>query len=97
MMSSQTEKSTAEEDSDIIEFLNRKLANLTVHSDATEVLGSNDGLPFCEVSTLVRVLIITTIFSHIISSFVFSYLLNGVLYLLLATTILTGNFICSSF
>ena len=55
-MTTQTEKSTAEEDSDIIEFLNRKLANLTVHSDATEVLGSNDGLPVCEVSTLVRVL-----------------------------------------
>ncbi|GBC09862.1 hypothetical protein RclHR1_09170010 [Rhizophagus clarus] len=51
-MASQTEKNTAEEDSDIIEFLNRKLANLTVNSDATEVLGSSDGLPVCEVSTL---------------------------------------------
>ncbi|CAI2166005.1 18836_t:CDS:10 [Funneliformis geosporum] len=51
-MTYQTEKSTAEEDSDIIEFLNRKLANLTVNSDATEVLGNNDGLPVCEVSTL---------------------------------------------
>lgn len=58
-MTSQTEKNTAEEDSDIIEFLNRKLANLTVNSDATEVLGSSDGLPVCEVSTLVRVLIVT--------------------------------------
>jgi hypothetical protein len=62
-MASQTEKNTAEEDSDIIEFLNRKLANLTVHSDATEVLGSSDGLPVCEVSTLVRVLIDITSFS----------------------------------
>ncbi|CAG8795273.1 34882_t:CDS:10, partial [Gigaspora margarita] len=46
-------KSTAEEDSDIIEFLNRKLANLSVATDAAEVLGKNDdGLPVCEVSML---------------------------------------------
>ncbi|CAG8508013.1 5958_t:CDS:10 [Dentiscutata erythropus] len=52
-MTTHTEKSTAEEDSDIIEFLNRKLANLTVASDAAEVLGKNDdGLPVCEVSML---------------------------------------------
>ncbi|CAG8448925.1 4769_t:CDS:10, partial [Scutellospora calospora] len=53
-MTSHTEKSTAEEDSDIIEFLNRKLANLSVESDAAaEVLGKNDdGLPVCEVSML---------------------------------------------
>ncbi|CAG8543403.1 21981_t:CDS:10 [Cetraspora pellucida] len=52
-MTSHTEKSTAEEDSDIIEFLNRKLANLSVASDAAEVLGKNDdGLPVCEVSML---------------------------------------------
>ncbi|CAG8501172.1 5238_t:CDS:2 [Acaulospora colombiana] len=52
-MTSHTEKNTAEEDSDIIEFLNRKLANLSVVSDATEVLGKNDdGLPVCEVSML---------------------------------------------
>ncbi len=56
LMTNYTEKNTAEEDSDIIEFLNRKLANLTVNSDATEVLGSNDGLPVCEVSALVCVL-----------------------------------------
>lgn len=53
-MTLHTEKSTAEEDSDIIEFLNRKLANLSVASDAAEVLGKNDdGLPICEVSMLV--------------------------------------------
>ncbi|RHZ83379.1 hypothetical protein Glove_95g27 [Diversispora epigaea] len=52
-MTLHTEKSTAEEDSDIIEFLNRKLANLSVASDAAEVLGKNDdGLPICEVSML---------------------------------------------
>nr|CAG8614677.1 14680_t:CDS:10 [Entrophospora candida]CAG8625244.1 5371_t:CDS:10 [Entrophospora candida] len=46
-----TEKSTAEEDSDIIEFLNRKLANLSVTSESTNTSG-NDGLPICEASEL---------------------------------------------
>lgn len=55
MSSSNTKKNTAGEDSDILEFLNRKLANLSVSSndDNVDTLETNDGLPVCNTSDLV--------------------------------------------
>ncbi|CAJ0768858.1 24337_t:CDS:2 [Entrophospora sp. SA101] len=54
MSSSNTKKTIAGEDSDILEFLNRKLANLSVspNDDNVDMSETNDGLPVCDTSDL---------------------------------------------
>nr|CAG8469616.1 6922_t:CDS:2 [Entrophospora candida] len=54
MSSSNTKKNIAGEDSDILEFLNRKLANLSVspNDDNVDMSETNDGLPVCDTSDL---------------------------------------------